>query len=759
MEQKILDMFEEMETNTFSESEKVFEINKETREIELPLNFEVGGVESDEKAERIRFKSDRYVGDNLDLSMMVIKINYKNANGEIDQNSVENIQYDDDYITFDWVPTRKVTKYKGNVSFIICAKKIEETLIKNEWNTTIAKIEVLEGIETSANIDEEAEARDLLSELLQEITDFTEVKKTEIQNQFEELYESIPPEYTELTEEVSSLSEEMVDKLDKIVFYGGTEEKEFDGSYLINSPGVIGTGDGVVFGTNQNWFYTDYLAIREESVLTVTVNDVIGASSGWGLAFYDKNKSFLSGYGYTDINVGEKLKTPPGSAYIRYSDNSASKERISFHCTTIILQENCEVNSRIYDIVDLDTIQRKSNIDSYLKINHIIDDCGMQEEVSGEYRFYKPANKSSKVCGFIPVMVGDTYRVILDLTDEYTKSNYIYGGCITVIDGEVLNKFVDDTFSSSNRDVCLKGVRYKNAKVSSDGNSAFIDIHIDDSINGENGLYVAWVCYLGTNYLELVVENVSFKNNIPYTDEALSVPPNYNSYINLARKNPNVKIYALGDSTNSDDATRLGGVNDNDHFSASKVIAYRMNAIRYVNYSAPGIELPSIFNTSKDIPNDATIVIIVGGINDITRVSRPVGDIDAILAIDNVDDIPETTMLGIYVKMVKLLRNRLPKNAQIICVSPYQYTTLGDERDADLNLFKAGLKKMCDMIGRKKGMRFIDGANVGITNENYLPLCRDGIHPEVEGQTIIATHIMEHITPPEIAGEQYDLQL
>ena len=132
-----------------------------------------------------------------------------------------------------------------------------------------------------------------------------------------------------------------------------------------------------------------------------------------------------------------------------------------------------------------------------------------------------------------------------------------------------------------------------------------------------------------------------------------------------------------------------------------------------------------------------------------------IGDIDTILAIENVDEIPEDTILGIYVKVVKKLRARLAKNAQIVCVSPYFYSSTTIR--SDLITLREGIRKMCWSIGQRKGMRFIDGCNVGINPSNYGILCRDITHPMMEGQTLIASHIMEHITPPSIAAEQYDL--
>lgn len=45
----------------------------------------------------------------------------------------------EDYVTFSWELSRKVTAYKGIISFIVCAIKTNsDGTITNEWNTTLA---------------------------------------------------------------------------------------------------------------------------------------------------------------------------------------------------------------------------------------------------------------------------------------------------------------------------------------------------------------------------------------------------------------------------------------------------------------------------------------------------------------------------------------------------------------------------------------------------------------------------------------------
>ena len=133
-------------------------VDDDTRLVTVPEKYKKLGVESDEKAKRIWFRFPKIVGNNgVDLSAIGVRVNYRNANGDGDIYIVEDLTTDGDYVTFSWELTRKVTAYKGNVSFVVCAVKSDtDGTIKNEWNTTLNKeCEVLEGLEVTEQIAQE----------------------------------------------------------------------------------------------------------------------------------------------------------------------------------------------------------------------------------------------------------------------------------------------------------------------------------------------------------------------------------------------------------------------------------------------------------------------------------------------------------------------------------------------------------------------------------------------------------------------------
>lgn len=195
-------------------------VDDDTRLVTVPDKYKKLGVESDEKAKRIWFRFPKLVGNNgVDLSAIGVRVNFRNANGDGDIYIVEDLTTDGDYVTFSWELTRKVTAYKGHVSFVVCAvKSATDGTTKNEWNTTLNKeCEVLEGLEVTEQITQENP--DIIEYILANLGG--SVSSEEIAQAVEAYMEKNPPsgmtaeEKAQLqknTEDISSLSEEMANK-------------------------------------------------------------------------------------------------------------------------------------------------------------------------------------------------------------------------------------------------------------------------------------------------------------------------------------------------------------------------------------------------------------------------------------------------------------------------------------------------------------------------------------------------------------------
>lgn len=172
---------------TLTETNDKIEIDADTRTMIIPNTERIFGVMSDEKGERKYFRCKRFVGNGIDLSKLSLRIIFQNASGfdtGRDKYIVTDLATDgEDYVTFSWELSRKVTAYKGIISFIVCAIKTKsDGTITNEWNTTLANGIVLEGLEADGTQEQEQVAKDYYNQLEAELLRVANEQKTEIKN-------------------------------------------------------------------------------------------------------------------------------------------------------------------------------------------------------------------------------------------------------------------------------------------------------------------------------------------------------------------------------------------------------------------------------------------------------------------------------------------------------------------------------------------------------------------------------------------------
>lgn len=183
---ELLDAAEVAEA-TLTETNDKIEIDADTRTMIIPNTERIFGVMSDEKGERKYFRCKRFVGNGIDLSKLSLRIIFQNASGfdtGRDKYIVTDLATDgEDYVTFSWELSRKVTAYEGIISFIVCAIKTNsDGTITNEWNTTLANGIVLEGLEANGTQEQEQVAKDYYNQLEAELLRVANEQKTEIKN-------------------------------------------------------------------------------------------------------------------------------------------------------------------------------------------------------------------------------------------------------------------------------------------------------------------------------------------------------------------------------------------------------------------------------------------------------------------------------------------------------------------------------------------------------------------------------------------------
>lgn len=152
-----------------ADPEGICVIDNDLRTISIPSSVQLAGVESDEDVRRLYFQMPKQYGE-VDLSEFDIRINFMNANNQGDAYAVTDKQVSGDNITFSWMVGRNALAYRGNIRFIVCLKKTDaEGVVQQEFNTTIAQLTVLEGLETTEAVV--AENPDIIEQILQRLDD------------------------------------------------------------------------------------------------------------------------------------------------------------------------------------------------------------------------------------------------------------------------------------------------------------------------------------------------------------------------------------------------------------------------------------------------------------------------------------------------------------------------------------------------------------------------------------------------------------
>lgn len=203
----------------------IFLINTETRTITVPETEKIFGVSHDGNTERKHFRCSKIVGDNIDLSTMHLYINYQNANGQKYPYLVEDVQTDGDYITFSWLIGPDVVAYKGQIKFIVCAKKGDGTI--PEWNTTLAEGTVLEGMEATDEVV--ARNPDIIEQILTRLDNVTEIPQEKVTEAVSTYMEAnpinVPKNLSDLKEDAEHRTVTDTEK------QSWNNKSDFDGNY------------------------------------------------------------------------------------------------------------------------------------------------------------------------------------------------------------------------------------------------------------------------------------------------------------------------------------------------------------------------------------------------------------------------------------------------------------------------------------------------------------------------------------------------
>lgn len=301
------------------EVSEYFKIDGTTRVITPPTDFKNFGVESDENSQRVWFEAPRIVGDDIDLSALNLYVNFQNANGEKDRYIVDDVENADDTIYFSWLLNRKATRYKGTITFIVCAVGTNSKgEIETEWNTTLCTGSVLEGLEVE-NPEVDEPTSDLINQLVDLVRTTSEKAVADVEAAKEEAIASIETAGSPIFANAlkATASGEVV-RVDDVSPLEHIARVKVSGKNLIDPAGVRVSGcaivDGNITANVNNSYYAD--------IVCPYLNDLIQNSEGKTITLSADTS-----------NSEHKI-----AICILYTDKSVIQSSLSTSKTSILLQ-------------------------------------------------------------------------------------------------------------------------------------------------------------------------------------------------------------------------------------------------------------------------------------------------------------------------------------------------------------------------------------------------------------------------------------
>lgn len=153
----------------------------EDRFITVPNSLKRIAVQYDHNVETVVFDCPRF-WDGLDMSQMIVYINYMLPNKEKAAYIAENVEADGDIMHFTWTISSNVTQEKGQIAFLVCVKKTGtddngDPIEINHWNSELCTTcYISEGMECDETLD--MEHPDIVTQLLERMTVVEQAEET-----------------------------------------------------------------------------------------------------------------------------------------------------------------------------------------------------------------------------------------------------------------------------------------------------------------------------------------------------------------------------------------------------------------------------------------------------------------------------------------------------------------------------------------------------------------------------------------------------
>ena len=295
--------------------DKTLIISNDLRKIAIPSSVTNLGVESDDDVLRLKFKLPRYIGD-VDLSVFSIRINYLNAEGEGDIYTVNDAVVGAQYITFSWLVGPNATRYKGETKFNVCLRTLtSDGYVDREYNTTIATLPVLEGLEVDEGFVEQYS--DLLEQWRSELFGIgdteeakikaaSEVEQEAIANKGAEVLATIPVDYTTAVSMTDNADRTKADAIvckiqDKVIRVSDSSDDYFRGLRVFGKTTQVSTTGKNLYNlyNHEDKFFTP--SVDTSEYMTILLDNTSGESKAYKNAYCNPQTLLTPATQYTIV--------------------------------------------------------------------------------------------------------------------------------------------------------------------------------------------------------------------------------------------------------------------------------------------------------------------------------------------------------------------------------------------------------------------------------------------------------------------------
>lgn len=290
-----------------TQTEDICVIDSDLRIIDIPEQFKVLGVENDKDVKVMQFRMPKvYKG--TDLSAFNISVNYQNARGTKDRYVVTDKKVSGDQIEFSWTVGKTATVYSGDTRFIVCMRLTgSDGIIQKEFNTTLATMTVLEGLEVDNPVIEQEE-KDIIAQLLQIVDDKSKEAVQAVTAEGTKQIKAVQAEAQEIAADREKIKTNKADIADLMQTKAGAIINSAKGERIAVGDSAGAFFEGLkLYGKTEQVQTKGYQLFDASKIATKSAGGATVANNGDGSFTISGSGNLTSAYNYYYVSTHEEM--------------------------------------------------------------------------------------------------------------------------------------------------------------------------------------------------------------------------------------------------------------------------------------------------------------------------------------------------------------------------------------------------------------------------------------------------------------------